>query len=318
MTERGSTKPRLPSLDLLRGFEAAARHLSITRAARELFLTQSAVSRQIAALEESLGTPVFRRRNRRIELTDAGLALFGAAAHALGQLDAAVARVRGEERSRELTLSTTVSFASLWLVPRLPAFRRLHPEVDVRISASNDLVDLARERIDLAIRFCEPRAAPAGAIRLSSEEVFPVCSPKLTRDKKRRLREPADLAHHVLLHLDDRVGRWPWLNWPQWLEALGLASLQPAGSVRFSHYDQLIRAAIDGDGVALGRDPLIRRHLARRELVAPFSRSVVSSRAYFIVRGSTPANGAALDAFVRWLAEEAENDTRGAPAVSAL
>jgi DNA-binding transcriptional LysR family regulator len=297
-------KPRPVPLDLLRGFEAAARHLSITRAAAELFLTQSAVSRQIATLEVAVGTALFRRRNRRIELTEAGLALFGTAAHVLGQLDAAVERIRGEERSRALTVSTPVSFASLWLVPRLPAFRRAHPEVDVRISATNEIVDLERERIDLAIRFCEPRAAPPGAVKLSNEEVFPVCSPKLARAPGRPLRHPADLAKHVLLHLDDAVGRWPWLNWPQWLDALGLGDLQPAGTLRFSHYDQLIRAAIDGEGVALGRDPLVRRHLSRRELVAPFLRSVVSSRAYFMVRGPGQTHAGTLDAFMQWLAQE--------------
>jgi DNA-binding transcriptional LysR family regulator len=300
-------KTRLPSLDVLRGFEAAARHLSVTRAAQELFLTQSAVSRQIATLEESIGRALFRRRNRKIELTDAGLALFGTVANLLNQLDAAITRIRGEDRARSLTVSTTVPFASLWLVPRLPGFRRMHPEVDVRISATNQIVDVERERIDLAIRFCEPRSAPPGAVKLSNEEVFPVCSPKLARERGRALREPADLAKHALLHLDENVGRWPWLNWSQWLESFGVAGLQPAGNLRFSHYDQLIRAAIDGDGVALGRDPLIRRYLAKRELVAPFSRSVVSSRAYFMVRASASANSAALDDLMKWLSEESRD-----------
>lgn len=295
---------RLPSLDLLRGFEAAARHLSVTRAAEELYLTQSAVSRQIRTLEEALGKPLFRRGNRRIELTDAGLALFGTAAHILGQLDEAVSRIRDEDRTRPLTVTTTVPFASLWLVPRLPAFRKRHPEVDVRISASNKMADLERDRIDLAIRFCEPRSAPPGAVKLAREEVFPVCSPRLARDPSRRLRAPADLSRHVLLHLDDNVGRWPWLNWPQWLDALGLADLRPAGALTFSHYDQLIRAAIDGEGVALGRDPLIRTHIARRQLVAPFPRSIVSSRAYFMVPG--PVRSPVLEDFMRWLAEEIE------------
>src|SRR5688572_23100342 len=174
---------RALSLDLLRGFEAAARHQSFTRAARELFITQSAISRQVGALEEAIGTPLFRRRNRRIELTEAGQTLFGTAAHVLAQLDAAVARIRCHERGRALPVGTTVSFASLWLVRRLRGFRWLDPETDVRISASNEIVDLARDRIDLAIRFGEPRAAPADAVELSDDEVFPVCSPKLARGR---------------------------------------------------------------------------------------------------------------------------------------
>lgn len=298
-------KPRLPSLDLLRGFEAAARHLSFTRAAEELFITQSAVSRQIKALEEEIGRELFRRRNRRLELTDAGSTLFGAAAHMFGQLEQAMGKIRGDEGARALTVSATVSFASLWLVPRLPAFRRIHPEVDVRISATNEIVDLERDRIDLAIRFCEPKRAPPGALKLSAEAVFPVCSPRLARDRKRPLREPADLSRHVLLHLDDSVGRWPWLNWPQWLESLGLEGLRPAGTLRFSHYDQLIRAAIDGEGVALGRDPLIRSQLSRGQLVAPFSRSIVSSRAYFVVASAGAAGSPVVRDFTQWLLSEA-------------
>lgn len=298
------TSRRMPSLDLLRGFESSARHLSFTRAAAELFVTQSAISRQIRALEESVGKELFRRRNRRLELTEAGLALFGTAAHVLAQLDEALLRIRGEDAARPLTVSTTVSFASLWLVPRLAAFRRAHAGVDVRISASNEIVDLDRDRIDLAIRFCEPRLAPPGARRLASERVFPVCSAKLLRITGRPLRTPADLKHHVLLHLDDATGRWPWLNWGQWLDALGLPSVHPGGSVRFSHYDQLIRAAVDGEGVALGRDPLVRAQLAKRELVAPFARSAVSAREYYLITGTRAQASMRVQQFIDWLAAE--------------
>ncbi len=298
---------RLP-LDLLRGFESSARHLSFTRAAAELFVTQSAISRQIRALEEAVGKELFRRRNRRLELTEAGLALFGTAAHVLAQLEEALARIRGEDASRPLTVSTTVSFASLWLVPRLAAFRRAHPGIDVRISASNEIVDLDRERIDLAVRFCEPRLAPPGAIRLAGERVFPVCSAKLLRMKDRPLRVPADLRHHVLLHVDDATGRWPWLNWAQWFEALGLPPAHPGGSLRFSHYDQLIRAAVDGEGVALGRDPLVRAQLAKAELVAPFARSAVSPREYFLVTGSHAATSPRVGQLIEWLRAELGGD----------
>ena len=296
------TTRRLPSLDLLRGFEASARHLSFTRAAAELCVTQSAISRQIAALEDAVGTPLFQRRNRRLELTEAGLVLFGTAANLLAQLKETVGRIRGEEESDTLTVSTTVSFASLWLVPRLPAFRREHPGVDVRISANNEIADLERDLIDLAIRFCEPRHAPPGSRRIAGERVFPVCSPALIKSKP--LRSPADLRHHVLLHLDDATGRWPWLNWAQWLDALGLARAPTEGTLRFSHYDQLIRAAVDGEGVALGRDPLIRGHLAKRELVAPFGTGEATSREYFLLVSPRVESSPNVQRFVLWLCAE--------------
>ncbi len=308
------TARRLPSLDLLRGFEAAARHLSFTRAASELFVTQSAVSRQIRALEEAIGQELFRRRNRRLELTEAGRALFGTAAHALGQIDETVAAIRGQDAARPLTVSATVSFASLWLVPRLPRFRRLHPQIDVRIAASNEMSDLERDRIDVAIRFCEPKAAPAGSTSLVGEEVFPVCSPKLLRLRDRPLREPTDLRHHVILHFDDIAGRWPWVNWKQWLDAMALGDLHPAGTLHFSHYDHVIRAAIDGEGIALGRNPLIRTHLARGELVAPFARSVVSSREYFVLTGKGRERSPMVKPFIDWLRAEVAQDAAVEPA----
>src|ERR1700757_193473 len=147
-------KPRLPSLDLLKGFEAAARHLSFTRAAEEIFLTQSALSRQVLALEEQLGTALFERRHRELRLTDAGQALHVTAKSVLDQLAHAVARIRRDEAAHPLTVSTNLPFASVWLVPRLSRFRARHPAIDVFISADNRIVDLEREQIDLAGRYC--------------------------------------------------------------------------------------------------------------------------------------------------------------------
>lgn len=302
----------LPSLDLIKSFEAAARHLSFTKAAQELFVTQSAVSRQIKALEEHLGVPLFRRFNRALLLTDAGQQLHRTAAEVLRLLDEATAKLAQGAPGRMLTVTTTVSFASLWLVPRLPRFRRLHPRIDVRISANNEICDLERERVDLAIRFCEPRAAPPGALRLTGEEVFPVCSPALLRERARPLRRPQDLARHVLLHIDDPACRWPWLGWTEWLEALGVPELQPAGSLRFSHYDQLIQAAMDGEGVAIGRNPLLGRLIRKKQLVAPFSRRTVPSREYFIVASAGSAGRPAVADFAEWLLAEMGQDTQEA------
>src|SRR5207249_7812520 len=151
------------------------------------------------------------------------------------------------------TLSTAIPFAALWLLPRLPRFRERHPDIEVFISADNRILDLDRERIDLAVRYCPEDMAPAGAQRLFGEKLQPVCSPALAADTNRPLKKPEDLARHVLLHIDDDRGRFPWLNWSQWFAAIGVAELVPAGSLRFNQYDLLIPAALDGQGVGLGR-----------------------------------------------------------------
>ena len=298
----------LPSLDLLPGFEAAARHLSFTRAAAELFVSQSAISRQIKTLEDELGVALFVRMNRALALTPEGQALLRTTTDVLARLRDTTASLHARQDSRALTVSTTVSFASLWLVPRLQRWRAQHPEVDVHIAANDRYVDLERDRIDLAVRFCEPRLAPEGAIRLDEEVVFPVCSPTLLRDKRRPLKRPEDLARHVLLHYEDAGRRWPWLDWGQWLAAAKLHQLNPAGSLHFSHYDQLIRAAIAGDGVALGRTPHLRASLKSGELIAPFARRTPSGRQYFLVVAQHATSRSEVQALVRWMLEEVGSD----------
>jgi len=299
---------RLPSLDLIRGFEAAARQLSFTRAAAELHVTQSAVSRQIKALEDHLEIQLFTRMNRALKLTAEGDALYATAQAVMRQIEEATARLttRGDERL--LTVTTTVSFASLWLVPRLARFRKLQPGTDVRLAATNDMSNLERDRIDVAIRFLEPRLAPAGALPLTGEEVFPVCSPALVRDRARPLKKPADLARQVMLHYDDPGGQWPWLSWTQWLDAFHLGELKPAGIARYSHYDQLIQAAIEGEGVALGRTPLIMRFLKSGALVAPFKDRVAGTREYFIIVAPRAAARPQVGHFVNWLQQESRRE----------
>src|SRR5665647_336136 len=165
----------LPSLDLLRGFEAAARNLSFTNAAAELFVTQSAVSRQVKAVEDHLGVALFVRRHRALLLTEAGHDLYRATAQALRQLADAATRIRERGAGRTLTVTTTNGFASLWLIPRLADFRSRRPDIDIRISANTRMLDLEREGIELAVRYCMPKAAPEGALRLFGEMVLPVC-----------------------------------------------------------------------------------------------------------------------------------------------
>jgi LysR family transcriptional regulator, glycine cleavage system transcriptional activator len=296
---------RLVSLDPLRGFEAASRLLSFTSAAAELHVTQSAVSRQIAALEEQIGVKLFYRRNRSLALTDAGKRLQAGVAAALKGLDDAVQSVSAQRASHALNVTASVAVSALWLIPRLPRFRQRHPEVDVRISASSAVVDLEAGEFDLALRFCALEQAPAGAIYLFGEEVVPVCSPKLLKDRARPLRRPEDLRHHVLLHYEDPLRPMPWHAWPTWLETVGLADLKPAGSLRFSHLDHAIRAAVGGQGVALGIRGLIEDLLRDRSLVIPFPRATQSNRAYHIVLPRNAAARPEVSRFVQWLQEEA-------------
>ena len=295
---------RLPSLDLLRGFEAAARHLSFTKAARELHITQSAVSRQIKTVEEQLGMPLFRRLNRALLLTEEGQALARAVTAALGGIEQAIARLPTLGEDRPITVTTSVSFAALWLVPRLARLRAAHPDIDVRLAASNELADLQRDRIDVAIRFCEPKTAPPGAAPLTGEDVFPVASPRLARDRTHPLKTPADLRHHVLLHYEDPLGAWPWLTWQEWLPALKVPGLEPAGKLLFSHYDQLVRAAIDGEGVGIGRGPLVERFTKSGELIAPFQDRVTVTRKYFVIVAPAAAGQRRVKQFVEWLFTE--------------
>jgi DNA-binding transcriptional LysR family regulator len=297
----------LPDLDLVRGFDAAARHLSFTRAGAELFLTQSAVSRQIKSLEDQLGVVLFRRRHRALALTDAGWHFHQAVSDALRLLQQAAARVRGAA-SRRLTLSTTIGFASLWLIPRLNDFRARHPDVEIRIDANNRLVDLAADEVDIAIRYCTPDLAPPGAARLFGEQVVVVCSPRLLRD--RPLVEPADLAHHVMLHYERTGGVAPWSTWAVWLEAQGVAGLKPAGSVSYTAFDHMVQAAVEGQGIALAPSPLVRRLIESRQLVAPLKAITGSTRAYYLLVEPSAARRPQARQFIDWLLQQAQEEVR--------
>jgi LysR family glycine cleavage system transcriptional activator len=299
-----------PSLDLLRGFEAAARHLSFTHAAQELFVTQSAVSRQIKTLEERLGVVLFVRGARGIVMTEPGERLYRAVSAALAQMEEAIAALSGTP-SRTVTVSCTLAFCSLWLIPRLSAFQKAHPGVEVRLSANNEVVNLERERIDLAIRYAPQQRVPAEALRLFGEEVVPVCSPALLKDKTRPLRRIDDLRHHVLLHLDDPTGPLPWLSWNTWLEAAGVPQLKPAGSVHFNHYEQVVRAALGGQGVAIGRMPLLGALIEDGSLALLFPESAASNRAYWVVTWPPARERVEVGWFVEWLMREGAAQVTG-------
>ena len=299
----------LPSLDLLRGFEAAARNLSFTKAAGELFVTQSAVSRQVKTIEDHLGVALFARRHRALLLTEAGHELYRATAQALRQLSDAAARIRQRGAGRTLTVTTTIGFASLWLIPRLADFRSQRPDIDIRIAADTRMLDLEREGIEIAIRYCTPKAAPEGAIKLFGEVVLPVCNPKLVT-RSAPLATPADLRHHVLLHYNQPEWPSPWLSWTVWLETMQLSSLKPAGSLRFGQYDQVIHAAIDGQGVALGTSPLVGQLIKQGKLIAPLAKKFDSPRAYFLVTSPGTAERPEVKEFAGWMIRLAKKETQ--------
>jgi DNA-binding transcriptional LysR family regulator len=292
----------LPPLDLIEGFEASARTLSFTKAAEELAITQSAVSRQIRALEQHLGVALFERRPRSLALTEPGRALFQAAGDCLERLQETTNRLRSNAGTPQLTVTTTGGFASLWLIPRLRSFTALHPDVDVRISATYKTFNLERSLVDVAARYVREEDAPEGAIRLFGEELFPVCSPALQAEGSHPLRTLDDLQHHALLHIEEARG---FLDWGTWLTAHGRPDLKPAASIRFDSYEQMIQAALGGHGVAMGIGRLVGVLLAQGRLVAPFAKSVTGSRSYVVIRSQTTGDRPHVKAFVDWLVEQA-------------
>jgi DNA-binding transcriptional LysR family regulator len=311
----GQRRFDLPPLDQLEAFEAAARHLSFTRAGDELALTQSAISRQIRLLEDHLGVVLFRRLHRALELTDDGKTLERAVVEALGQLHRVNAELKRSDRVKPVVVATTPGFAGLWLIPRIPGFSAARPDVDVRISAANALSNLERDGIDVAIRYLPIDGVGSTAVRLFGDVVFPVCSPRLLRDPARPLAQPDDLRHHVLL-FSEPDGSHQLQDWPMWLHAMKLAGLRPASVLHFSSYDQLIHAAIDGHGVALGRSPLIDRLLKQKKLVTPFRREVASARSYYMLQTAAAAAKPEVAQFAAWLVAEAKLSD-GAAAVEA-
>lgn len=290
-------------LDLLHTFEAAARHLSFTLAGEELALSQSAVSRQIQQLEANLEAPLFERRHRALALTDAGRVMQRAVADSLERLRDAAARVRPATRVRHVAMTCTPGFASFWLIPRLAGFTASHPQVDVRVSATLDVVDLERSDLDLAVRFV-PRGVGVGPV-LFEEDVQPLCSPRLLRNARRPLKSAADLERHTLLTIDLPHGEPPTADWEPWLQLMGLDTVRPANTLRFTRYSEAVEAAVAGQGVVIGRLPLLADLVRAGKLVAPFRTRAASRRGYFVTLAPHGAHNADAQDFIRWLLAEA-------------
>jgi LysR family glycine cleavage system transcriptional activator len=312
---------RLPPLNALRAFLAAANHLSFAMAARELHVTPAAISHQIKGLEENLGLRLFRRLSRGLELTRAGQALLPKLREGFDRLGAALDDMRAIEAPGTLAVSAATSFATRWLAPRLHRFVAAHPELDVRINASTRLVDPKKddfapgdaiavspvEDADIVVRFGTGEYPGFRVDQLLEVAVTPMCSPRLL-DKAQPLRTPADLVHHVLIHdnVSNDDGRQ---LWDAWFEAAGMPQADTSHGLRFSHAMLALEAAADGIGVALGMPVLAQSDLASGRLVAPFGLSLPLRFGYHIVSGEDTADRGDVAAFRNWLLAEAARDS---------
>ena len=286
----------LPSLNGLRAFEAAARHLSFTRAAAELNVTQTAISHQIRRLEEQLGVRLFLRKSRALLLTREAQEYLPAVRAAFQDLRLATERLKRPEKAQLLTVSTVASLAAKWLLPRLASFQEAHPAIEVRISSSSHLVDFRREEVDVAIRYGRGRWPGLRATWLMAEDIFPVCSPALLKGGK-PLRRPQDLAHHTLIHAT--VSRE---DWQLWLTAAGLpTALATRPGLTFDLSLMALQAAVDGLGVALGRTAYVEADIAAGRLVVPFDVKLPAEAGYYVVAPEETAETPKIALFRDWL-----------------
>ncbi len=297
----------LPPLNALRAFEAAGRHLSFTKAAAELHVTPAAISQQLKTLEDSLGVQLFRRLNKALLLTDAGQACLPGLQAGFDRLAEAVKASRARDARRALTVSVAPSFGAKWLVPRLDRFRETHPGVDVRIDASHRLVDFVREDVDIGIRYGPGDYPGLRVDRLLTDEVFPVCSPRL-RAGPHPLRIPDDLRWHTLLHVDLATGDPCCPDWRMWLLAAGVGDIDPTRGPQFSLSSMALQAAIEGHGVVLNSRVLVADDLVAGRLIKPFDLSFPVSFAYYVVCPETTADQPRIAAFREWVMAEATAD----------
>ena len=294
---------RLPSLNALKAFEAAARHESFTRAAQELCVTQGAVSQQVKALEDELGVPLFSRERQKLVLTEAGRSYLEVVREAFDRLRAGTERLLERRGARTLTITTSPNFAAKWLVHRLGRFAEAHPDIDLRVSASLQHVDLARDDFDLAIRHGDGRWPGMEVTRLCTEQLFPVCSPRLANGS-RPLRTPRDIAHHTLLHVNDAA------EWRRWLSEASVEDIDYERGIVVSQASMAIDAAIGGQGLALARTALASWDLIAGRLVRPFAQALDAPYAFWIVCTKGLADAPKIVTFRNWLLAEAQDDVR--------
>jgi len=289
---------RLPPLSALRAFEAAARHLSFTRAAAELGVTQAAISHQVKLLEDQLGQPLFRRLTRRLLLTDAGQTLWPGVRDGFDRLAEAVQKVQSNRDGGVLTLSLTVSFAARWLVPRLGHFLKAHPEIDVKLTTTDRMVDFTREDVDAAIRHGAGDWPGLESWRVLSPAYTALVNPKLLRDVK--LEQPGDLQRlPLLVESDDNV------SWRTWFQKAGRAWRPNGRLIEFDTTQMAVQAATEGLGVALGPPEYFYDELESGRLIQPFEISVTTDEAFFLVCPQGRAEEPKIKAFRDWILAEA-------------
>jgi LysR family glycine cleavage system transcriptional activator len=294
---------RLPPLNGLKAFEAAARSESFTRAAEELNVTQGAVSHQVKALEATLGVKLFNRERQRLVITEAGREYLAVVRDALDRIAVGTERLVQRQNSGVLTVSTSPDFAAKWLVNRLGRFAEAYPGIDLRVSATMHRVDFAREEVDLAVRHGDGNWAGFDVKRLCSEQLFAVCSPKFLSGRN-RIAKPQDILNFPLLHLDDHTA------WSKWFDAAGIANADVSRGPVLNRASMLIDAAINGQGVALARTALAAWDLINGRLVRPVDISLRLSKTYWIVCPKATSTLPKITTFRDWLLTEAAEDAR--------
>jgi LysR family glycine cleavage system transcriptional activator len=293
---------RLPPLNALKAFEAAARSESFTRAAEELNVTQGAVSHQVKALEAILGVKLFNRERQRLLITEAGREYLAVVRDALDRIAVGTDRLVQRQSSGALTVSTSPDFAAKWLVNRLGRFAEAHPDIDLRVSATMHHVDFAREEVDMAVRHGDGNWPGLDVVRLCSEQLFPVCAPKLVSGHN-RITKASDLLKFPLLRLDD------WTTWTRWFDAAGVSDPVAHGPV-MNRVSMLIDAAVDGQGIALARTALAAWDLINGRLIKPIDVSLRMANTYWIVGPKATSRMPKIATFRDWLLAEAAEDAR--------
>ena len=301
---------QFPGLRSLRAFNAAARHLSFTKAADEMGVTPAAISHQIKELEDQIGVALFTRTSRSMVLTREGDILSTAAAESLETLARAVKRIKRLENRKVLKVSASPSIAAKWLVPRLDRFLDQAPGAEVRVDVSTTALDFERDDVDIAIRFGQGRYPGLKSDLLFMDKIFPVCSPRIIT-KEKPLAQPKDLLRHTLIHLDYEAQGIVWPNWKMWMLAAGINDFDDKRGLHFGQTSLTVQAAIDGHGVALGDSNLVADDLASGRLVKPFELSLraPSQFAYHIVSSLDTSQNPLVEAFRQWALSEAKETT---------
>lgn len=300
-----SLRSKLPPPNGLVVFEAAARHLNFTRAARELGVTQAAVSRQIQGLEDHLGVALFRRRPRALVLTPPGERLRAAVTMGLEHIANTAMELRQAPRTAEVTVAASVSFSSYWLMARIAKFRIDHPDVEIRLVAAAPVADLVAAGIDLAVRYGRGAWPGIEAVHLMANEVFPICTPGYLEGRP-SLAGPADLLGETLLHLVEHDRNW--VTWSAWLKAVGVPGEPHRRGLEFDNYLVLIQAALDGQGIALGGGRLADDYLSRGALVRPIEATLSSDRGFYLLIPDDIPLSPQATLFRDWILAEAQTN----------